>query len=55
MKIKITYLIDSFLNNSKPSLLLMLMKLKLSLSIKTPAELGHFIDEILNNVKGEND
>ncbi len=48
-------LIDSFLNNSKPSLLLMLMKLKLSLSIKTPAELGHFIDEILNNVKGEND
>ena len=32
-------------------LLIMLMKLKLSLSTKTPAELGHFIDKILKNVK----
>ena len=31
----------------------MLMKLKLSLSSKTPAELGHFIDEILKILKAQ--
>ena len=47
-------LIDSFIDEDKPSVLVMLMKLKLSLSTKTPTELGYFIDKILNNVKGEN-
>ena len=31
-------LIDSFINEVNPSILVMLMKLKLSLSTKTPAE-----------------
>ena len=31
----------------------MLMKLKLSLSIKTPAELGHYIDKILKILKAQ--
>ena len=44
-------LIESFIDEKNPSILIMLMKLKLSLPTKTPAELGHFIDEILNNVK----
>ena len=47
-------LIDQFIDDSKPSLSLMLMKLKLSLSIKTPAELGYLVDEILNFTRGEN-
>ena len=47
-------LIDSFINNNISSVHLMLMKLKLSLPSKTPAELGHFIDEILNTIKGDN-
>ena len=46
-------LIESFFNEEMPSMLVMLMKLKLSLATKTPAELGHFIDEILKNVKGD--
>ena len=47
-------LIDSFINNNISSVHLMLMKLKLSIPSKTPAELGHFIDEILNIIKGDN-
>ncbi len=48
-------LIDSFINEENPSVLIMLMKLKLSLSSKTPAELGHYIDRILKIVKSSND
>ena len=48
-------LIDSFINEENPSILVMLMKLKLSLSTKTPAELGHFIDEILKVIKSSNE
>ena len=44
-------LIDSFIDEENPSILVMLMKLKLSLSTKTPAELGHYIDNILKIVK----
>ena len=47
-------LIENFMKTSNPSALLLLMKLKLSLSTKTPAELGHFIDEILEHVKIDN-
>ena len=48
-------LIDSFISIENPSVLVMLMKLKLSLSSKTPAELGHFIDEILKIIKSSNE
>ena len=48
-------LIDSFIDEENPSVLVMLMKLKLSLSSKTPAELGHFIDEILKVIKSSNE
>ena len=48
-------LIDSFLSEENPTVLVMLMKLKLSLSSKTPAELGHFIDEILKVIKTSNE
>ena len=48
-------LIDSFILEDNPSVLVMLMKLKLSLSSKTPAELGHFIDEILKVIKTSNE
>ena len=48
-------LIDSFISEQNPSVLVMLMKLKLSLSSKTPAELGHFIDEILKIIKSSNE
>ena len=44
-------LVDSFINDKDSSVLVLLMKLKLSLSIKTPAELGHFIDDIIENIK----
>ena len=44
-------LIDSFIMEENASILIMLMKLKLSLSTKTPAELGHYIDNILKIVK----
>ena len=47
-------LIEKFIDDIEPSILVMLMKLKLSLTSKTPAELGHFIDEILKNVKNRN-
>ena len=36
-------LIDSFIDEENPSILVMLMKLKLSLSTKTPAELAHIL------------
>ena len=48
-------LIDSFINEENPSILVMLMKLKLSLSTKTPTELGHFIDKILKIIKSSNE
>ena len=48
-------LVDSFINENDPSVLIMLMKLKLSLSSKTPAELGHFIDQILKIIKTSNE
>ena len=48
-------LTDSFISKENPSVLVMLMKLKLSLSSKTPAELGHFIDEILKVIKSSNE
>ena len=48
-------LIDSFILEDNPSIQVMLMKLKLSLSTKTPAELGHFIDEILKVIKNSNE
>ena len=44
-------LIDSFINEKNPSILVMLMKLKLSLSTKTPSELAHYIDKILKILK----
>ena len=44
-------LIDSFIREDDPSILILLMKLKLSLTTKTPAELGHYIDKILKIVK----
>ena len=46
-------LIENFIDTSNPSVLVLLMKLKLSLTTKTPAELGHFIDEILEHVREE--
>ena len=48
-------LIDSFILEKNPSVLVMLMKLKLSLSSKTPAELGHYLDEILKVIKSSNE
>ena len=48
-------LIDSFIDEGNPSILVMLMKLKLSLSTKTPAELAHYIDEILKILKSSNE
>ena len=48
-------LIDSFISEENPSVLVMLMKLKLSLSFKTPAELGHFVDEILEIIKSSDE
>ena len=48
-------LIDSFINEENPSILVMLMKLKLSLSTKTPPELAHYIDKILNILKNSNE
>ena len=47
-------LIENFIDTSNPSVSVLLMKLKLSLTTKTPAELGHFIDEILEHVKRGN-
>jgi len=47
-------LIDQFANQNNSSISVMLMKLKLSLLIKTPAELGHYLDKILEKIKDEN-
>ena len=46
-------LIDQFISQNESSISVMLMKLKLSLLRKTPAELSHYIDEILNKAKNE--
>ncbi len=46
-------LIDQFISQDESSISIMLMKLKLSLLRKTPAELSHYIDEILNKAKNE--
>ena len=43
-------LIDQLINNGNDEISVLLMKLKLSLSIKTPIELAHQIDEILKNI-----
>lgn len=48
-------LIDKLIENGNTTISIMLMKLKLSLFIKTPAELGHQIDEILNQLENSND
>ena len=46
-------LIDQFIIQNESSISVMLMKLKLSLLTKTPAELSHYIDEILSKVKND--
>ena len=48
-------LIDKLIENGNTTISIMLMKLKLSLFIKTPAELGYQIDEILNQLENSND
>ena len=47
-------LIDQFIEQNEASISVMLMKLKLSLLTKTPAELGYYLDEILDKIKNEN-
>ena len=44
-------LIDGIINNGSAKISILLMKLKLSLSIQTPSELGHQIDDILNQLE----
>ena len=44
-------LIEDIINNGTAKISILLMKLKLSLSIQTPAELGHQIDTILNQIE----
>ena len=44
-------LIDSIINSGNAKISILLMKLKLSLSIQTPTELGHQIDNILNQIE----
>ena len=46
-------LIEQFIDQNKSSVSVKLMKLKLSLLTKTPTELGHFVDEILNSIKND--
>ncbi len=41
-------LIDNLIENGKDNISILLMKLKLSLLIQTPSELGHQIDDIIN-------
>ena len=48
-------LIDKLIENGNTTISIILMKLKLSLFIKTPAELGYQIDEILNQLENSND
>ena len=44
-------LIEGIIVNGNTEISILLMKLKLSLSIKTPTELGHQIDAILNQIE----
>ena len=44
-------LIDGIINNGTAKISILLMKLKLSLSIQTPSELGHHIDDILSQLE----
>tara|TARA_Y100001970_G_scaffold179863_1_gene218988 strand:+ start:471 stop:1520 length:1050 start_codon:yes stop_codon:yes gene_type:complete len=44
-------LIDNIINSGSTEISILLMKLKLSLSIQTPSELGHQIDNILNQIE----
>ena len=48
-------LIDKLIDNVNSTISTLLMKLKLSLFIKTPSELGHQVDEILNQVENINE
>jgi lipopolysaccharide biosynthesis regulator YciM len=48
-------LIDKLIDNGNATISIMLMKLKLSLFIKTPAELGYQVDEILNQLENINE
>tara|TARA_Y100001970_G_scaffold109518_1_gene136807 strand:+ start:19517 stop:20566 length:1050 start_codon:yes stop_codon:yes gene_type:complete len=48
-------LIDGLINSGNTKIPILLMKLKLSLSIQTPAELGHQIDKILNQIKNDHE
>ena len=44
-------LIEGIINTGSVNISILLMKLKLSLSIQTPAELGHQIDTIINQIE----
>ena len=44
-------LIDDFIEKDTSSISVLLMKLKLSLLAKTPSELSHYVDEILERIK----
>ncbi len=46
-------LIDQFISQNESSISVMLMKLKLSLLTKTPAELSHYVDDIIDKVTNE--
>ena len=48
-------LIDKLIDNGDATISTLLMKLKLSLFIKTPSELGHQVDEILNQLENINE
>ena len=48
-------LIDGLINSGNTKISILLMKLKLSLLIQTPAELGHQIDTILNQIKNDDE
>ena len=48
-------LVEGIINNGDPKISILLMKLKLSLSIQTPTELGHQIDDILNQIENIDD
>ena len=48
-------LIEKLIDNGNATISIMLMKLKLSLFIKTPAELGYQVDEILNQLENINE
>ena len=48
-------LIDQFIDQNESSVSVMLMKLKLSLLTQTPAELGYYVDKILDKIKYNNE